>query len=152
MASVPFSPVRMRCTAPTSVIQILPSPIFSVRAAADDGVGDGVDLRVVGEDLDLHLRHEVHGVLGAAVHLGVTGLAPEALHLGDGDAVDAGALERLLHLVELERLDDCSDQLHDAPVGQLRVCRLGVLAQVEARVLGVLVDPQAEDRGRRPWR
>jgi hydroxyethylthiazole kinase-like uncharacterized protein yjeF len=41
-------------------------------------------------------------------------LAAEALGLGDGDALEAAFLERLLHLVELERLDDRLDLLHDA--------------------------------------
>ena len=53
-----------------------------------------VDVRVVGEDLDPHLGDEVHCVLGAPVHLGVPGLAAEALDLGDGHALHAGALQR----------------------------------------------------------
>ena len=41
-------------------------------------------------------------------------LAAEALGLGDGDAGDADLVQRLLHLVELERLDDRFDLLHGA--------------------------------------
>ena len=74
----PFSPVRMRCTASTSVTQTLPSPILPVRALRDDGVDDGVHLVVVDEDLELHLGHEVDRVLGAPVDLGVAALAAEA--------------------------------------------------------------------------
>ena len=64
----------------------LPSPILPVRAAVDDGVDDALDVVVVDEDLDPHLRHEVDGVLRAPVDLGVAALAAEALHLGDGHA------------------------------------------------------------------
>src|SRR3546814_19767566 len=39
-------------------------------------------------------------------------LAPEALGLGDGDAADPDLVQRLLHLVELERLDNRLDLLH----------------------------------------
>jgi hydroxyethylthiazole kinase-like uncharacterized protein yjeF len=48
-------------------------------------------------------------------------LAAEALHLDDGEALDADVLERFLHLIELERLDDGFDLLHvvRAPSGDL---------------------------------
>ena len=68
---------------------------------------------LVGEHhLDLHLGQEVHDVLGAAVELGVALLAAEALGLDHGHALQADLLQRLLHLVELERLDDGFDLLH----------------------------------------
>ncbi len=74
---------------------------------------DAFDVVVVDDDLDLHLRHEVDRVLGAAVHLGVPALASESLHLGHGEALDARArVNGVLHVVDLERLDDCNDQLH----------------------------------------
>ena len=41
------------------------------------------------DDLDLHLGHEIDGVLRAAVHLGVPLLPAEAADLGDRHAVDA---------------------------------------------------------------
>src|SRR5919106_861768 len=62
--------------------------------------------------LDLHLGQEIDHVLRAAVELGVALLAAEALHLGDGDALHADRRERLAHLVELERLDDCGNEFH----------------------------------------
>src|SRR5918999_988057 len=62
--------------------------------------------------LDLHLGQEIDHVLLAAVELGVAFLPAEALHLGDGDPLHADRRERLAHLVELERLDDCGDQFH----------------------------------------
>ncbi len=63
-------------------------------------------------DLDLHLGQEVDHVFGAPVELGVALLAAKALHLDDGQALDADVLERFLDLVELERLDDGFDLLH----------------------------------------
>jgi hypothetical protein len=73
----------------------------------DDLVGDAVG----DDDLELHLRQELHGVLTAAVHLGVPLLAAESSHLAHGHADDAGLREGVLHVVELERLDDCLDLL-----------------------------------------
>jgi hypothetical protein len=68
---------------------------------------------VIGDhDLDLHLGQEVHGVLRAAVQLGVTLLAAEATHLGHRHADDADLGEGFLHVVELEGLDDRLDLLH----------------------------------------
>src|SRR5258708_4725748 len=69
--------------------------------------------QVVGEHhLDLHLGQEVDDILGAPVQLGVTLLAAESLHLGDGEAEHADVGERLFHFVELEGLDDGFDLLH----------------------------------------
>src|SRR5690606_31547079 len=80
------------------------------------GAADGVDRllhHVVGEhDLDLHLGQKVDDVFGPAIEFGVALLAAEALGLGDGDALQADLLQRLLHLVELEGLDDGLDLLH----------------------------------------
>src|SRR5581483_11889333 len=67
---------------------------------------------VVDQDLDLHLREEVHDVLGVPVELAVTVLPPEAAHVGDRHPVDAFPREDLLHVVELEGLDDRFDLLH----------------------------------------
>jgi hypothetical protein len=82
------------------------------------GLGDGLDHLielVVGDgDFDLHLGQEVDHVLGTAIQLGVAFLPAEALDLGDGDALHADLRERLAHVVQLERLDDGSDQLHEA--------------------------------------
>src|SRR6266540_2333543 len=71
---------------------------------ADDAVGD--------HHLHLHLGEEVDDVLGAAVELGVPLLAAEALHLRRGETRDSDLGESLLHLVQLERLDDRLDLLH----------------------------------------
>src|SRR5437016_2797994 len=63
-------------------------------------------------DLDLDLREEVDRVLRPAVQLRVALLAAEAANLGDGHADDADLGERLLHVIELERLDDGFHLLH----------------------------------------
>src|SRR6266508_2820390 len=77
---------------------------------ADDAVGD--------HHLHLHLGEEVDDVLGAAVELGVPLLAAEALHLPRGETRDSDLGESLLHVVQLERLDDRLDLLHGgAPSG-----------------------------------
>src|SRR5512141_1656546 len=65
--------------------------------------------------LDLDLGDEVDHVLRPAVHLGVPLLPPEPLHFQDGHSGHARLGERLLHIVKLERLDDCFDLLHGAP-------------------------------------
>jgi two-component system response regulator AtoC len=59
---------------------------------------------------------EVHHVGAAPVDLLAPAGAAEALHLGDGHALDADLGEGVLHLVELERLDDRFDPLHREPV------------------------------------
>ena len=64
-------------------------------------------------DLDFDLRQEIDHVLGAPVELGVPLLPAEALHLGDGQTGHADLRQRLAHLVELERLDDRFDFLHN---------------------------------------
>src|SRR5438093_7068118 len=78
----------------------------------EDRVDDALDLVLVGHDLDLDLRDEVHLVFGSPVDLGVSQLAAETLRFDGGQAVDADLAERLLHLVEPVRLDDREDQLH----------------------------------------
>src|SRR5262249_55744074 len=68
---------------------------------------------VVGhDDLDLHFWQEIDRVFVTAIHLGVTLLSTEAPDLAHGHADDAGRRERVLHVVELERLDDRLDPFH----------------------------------------
>src|SRR5262249_34167566 len=77
-----------------------------------DRFDHAVEHVVLDRGFHLHLRKEVHDVLGAAVELGVALLPPESLHLGHCDALHADGREGIAHLVELERLDDCRDQFH----------------------------------------
>src|SRR6266702_2071455 len=79
---------------------------------AADGVDGPLDEVVADHDLDFDLGQEVDDVLGAAIKLGMTLLTSEALGLRDRDALKSYFLERLFHLVELERLDDGFDLLH----------------------------------------
>src|SRR6478752_1479636 len=77
---------------------------------------DGAVHHVVSQyDLDLHLRQEIDHVLGPAIELGMPLLAAEALGFEDCDTLKPHLLKRLLHLVQLEGLDDRFDLLH-API------------------------------------
>src|SRR3954470_20526750 len=81
-------------------------------------VGDRLD-HALGEPVldhhfQLHLGQEVDDIFGAPVELGMPLLPPEPLGLGDGDTRHADVVQRLFHLVELERLDDRLDLLHAA--------------------------------------
>src|SRR2546423_13925478 len=77
----------------------------------DDRVDAALGVRVLDDDLDLHLRQEVDDILGAAVQLGVALLAAEALDLGDRQARHADVGERLAHLLALELFDDGGELL-----------------------------------------
>ena len=55
---------------------------------------------------------EVDDVFGAAIEFGVSLLPPEALGFEDGDALQSDLIEGVLHLIELEGLDDRFDLLH----------------------------------------
>src|SRR5262249_48325917 len=81
-----------------------------------DALRDARRFAVLDQDLYLDLRHEVDRVLGAAVHLGVPTLAPEPLHLGDGEAVHTQVLYGALDVIELERLDDTDHEFHAVPL------------------------------------
>src|SRR4051812_9661781 len=72
--------------------------------------------RIVGEavldhHLDLYLGQEVDDIFGAAIKLGVALLAAEALDLRYGDSRHANVVQCILHVVELEGLDDRFDLL-----------------------------------------
>jgi hypothetical protein len=69
-------------------------------------------LGVLDDQLDLHFGQEVDDVLGTAIELGMALLPPEALGLDHRDALHADLVERFLHFVELERLDDGFDLFH----------------------------------------
>src|SRR5690606_21337166 len=58
---------------------------------------------------------EIDDVLGAPVQLGMSLLPAETLGLGHGDPRDSDFVQRLLHFVELERLDDGLDLFHWSP-------------------------------------
>src|SRR5271170_7932108 len=64
------------------------------------------------DDFDLHLGQKVDDILGPPIKLGMSLLPAEAFRFEDGDSLDSGLLQRFLHLVEFERLDDRLDLLH----------------------------------------
>src|SRR5271156_1595773 len=82
---------------------------------ADDGGYHRVDLIFGHRDFDLELGQEVHRVFGAAIDLGMTLLAPEALGFGHGKSMHTGTGKRVPDVVELEWLDDCHDEFHGCP-------------------------------------
>src|SRR5690606_3948283 len=82
------------------------------RRGRDDRFDRLLDEVVGNRRLDLRLRHEVDGVFRAAVKLRVPLLATNAFDFRDRQSLDAGLAQRLTHVFELERLDDCRDPLH----------------------------------------
>src|SRR3984957_7197360 len=79
---------------------------------ATDGLDGFLDHVVAEHDLDLHLGEKIDDVFGAAVKLGVAFLAPEPLGFSHGYSLQTDFLERLLHLIELERFDHGLDFFH----------------------------------------
>jgi hypothetical protein len=135
MASSPISLVRMRTARSIAVTQICPSPILLVRAAsamvavilsAPFGGAEHFDLDLghekillVGVSIPPETMEEVDLVLGTPVGLGVPTLAAEALDLGDGHALHAGALQGFLNGVELVGLDDGGYEMQHVDPPQL---------------------------------
>src|SRR6056297_4174829 len=78
----------------------------------DDGLDGGIDLIVVEYHVDLYLGQEIHHVFGPAIKFGMALLAPEPLDLDHRKALNACFLQRFLHLVEFEGLDDRFDLFH----------------------------------------
>src|ERR1700684_1757842 len=76
------------------------------------------------DDFDLHLGQKVDDILSPPIKLGMSLLPAEAFRFEDGDSLDSGLLQRFLHLVEFERLDDRLDLLHFGQTSHpRRVCR-----------------------------
>src|SRR6266568_1808973 len=86
-------------------------------AAGLRGLGDGaqhlVHHFVLDDDLDLHLGDEIYDVGRAAVDLLLAAGPAEALDLGHRHPLDPDRAQALLHLVELEGLDDGFDLFHE---------------------------------------
>ena len=112
MASAPRSPVRIRITSSTGRTKILPSPIRPVLAAFSMAPTTSATFSLGDDDLELDLGQEVHDVLRAPIQLGVPLLASEALDLAHGQSLNADRAQTLLHLIQLERLDDRFDLFH----------------------------------------
>ena len=96
----------MRTASSTLRTKIFPSPILPVPAAVLIASTAAAACGVVDDRFQLHLRHEVHLVLGAAVDFGLALLPAVALDFRDRQALDARGHEGFADLVELEGFDD----------------------------------------------
>jgi hypothetical protein len=81
----------------------LPSPIWPVWSGRT--IVSTTRCRLSSEQVTsiLTLGTKIHGVLGAAIVLGVALLAAEPADFGDRHAVDAVLGQRVLHVFQLER-------------------------------------------------
>src|ERR1700720_3833450 len=77
-----------------------------------DRLDGALDHRFFHHYLDFDLRQEIDDVFGTPIELGMALLPAKALGFGHRDALDADLVKRLLHLVELERLDNRFDLFH----------------------------------------
>ena len=113
---------------------------------APDGVDGLLDKILADHNLDFHLGEEIHDVFRATVQLGVALLPPEALGLGDGDALNPDFLKGFLHFVELEGLDNGLDLFHlTSPRQVLLVCLLYFHIARRARSSPRLVVTRADE-------
>src|ERR1700712_2962104 len=87
-------------------------PDLTGPSRAHDAVQHLVGVVVLDQHLDAHLRHEVDRVLSTPVNLGMPLLPAVTLNLAYRHPQDADLLEAGLDVLEGERLDDRSDQLH----------------------------------------
>src|SRR4051794_7299407 len=94
------------------------------RGRLHDDVDDISGVVVGNDDVETHLGDEVDGVLRAPVDLGVPLLPAVAVDLGDGQTVHPERLQRRLHVVELERLDDRGHESHACTPVATSVVRL----------------------------
>jgi hypothetical protein len=72
-----------------------------------------VDKSPGNNDFDFDFGQEAHGVFGAAIDFGVTLLATVTFDLGNGHALETDVGQVRPHLLELEGLDDGSDEFHE---------------------------------------
>ena len=77
-----------------------------------DGFDRALEQRIFDHHLELYLGQKIDDVFGAAIQFGMALLAPKALRLDHRDALDADLVQRILHLVELEGLDNRFDLFH----------------------------------------
>src|SRR5581483_7456423 len=67
---------------------------------------------VAEHDLDFHFGEKIDDVFSAAIKLRVPLLPAEALGLGDGYSLQSDLLQRFLHFIQFEWLDDRFDFFH----------------------------------------
>src|SRR6185295_8481517 len=83
-----------------------------------EGLYHVLDHLVLDHDLDPDFGHEIDHIGRSAVDLLLASGAAEALHLGDRHALDPDLTQAVLHVVELEWLDDRFDFFHVAPIAK----------------------------------
>src|SRR5262249_25162510 len=71
-----------------------------------------IQAAVGNDDLELHLREQIDGVLLAAIDLAMALLASMPADVGDGHAIDADFLEGFADILQLVGLNDGFDFLH----------------------------------------
>src|SRR5688572_8208624 len=143
MASEPFSPVRMRCTAPTSVIQSFPSPIFSVRALATRASAMAstwsssarTSTLILGTNSTVYSAPRYTSVCPdwrpkPCTSVTVMPLTPAPLSASFTSSSLKGLMTAVISFTVL--------------LSSVRVCRLGVQGQVQAEVLLLVVGSQAD--------
>ena len=84
----------------------------SSTSKTNDGARNVVHAAVGDHHFDLDLGQQVNGIFLPAIHLFMALLPSMAADLGDRHAFDSDGLQRFLHFVELERLDNCLNLLH----------------------------------------
>src|SRR4029077_5655686 len=101
---------------------------------------------VTKHNLDFHLGEKIDNIFGATVELGVSLLAPKTLGLGHRYSLQTHLLQRLLHLVEFERLDDRLDFFHrvSSPSAKAADAPLGP----RLRLAGPVPRPRRRENGR----
>ena len=99
-----------------AVLVLRPAPARADCAPGLSGASDRIDRFfdhiVADDDFDFHLRQKIDDIFSAPVEFGVAFLTTEALGFSDGNSLQTNLLQGLLHLVELEGLDDGFDFLH----------------------------------------
>ena len=136
-ASAPISPVRTRIAPSSGSTKTLPSPICPVRAALPSASTTLSASAALDGDLELHLRHILHGVFGAAIDLGLALLPAEPAHLAHRQPLHADIGKRLAHGLEPVRLNHCNDIFHVARPRSHVVAALAVEPEIEALFLGL---------------
>ena len=92
--------------------KILPSPILPVCAGLRNGLNSLVKHVIRDSYVDFDLGQEIHNIFRATIKLGVALLATEAFHFAHRNSLNADRGQCFAHVVQLERLDDCSNQFH----------------------------------------
>ncbi len=111
-AASPRSPVRIRIASSMLETKILPSPMRPVCAELRIASTAFSTISSSMMSSSFTFGQKVDDVLGAAIELGMALLPAEAFGFEHRDALQADLVEGVLHLIQLEGLDDRFDLLH----------------------------------------